>query len=53
MKHLLDISNFLLEALTPKFQKQYKKHFDNRPKEVQYRLNKLLDNQERVYIPYN
>jgi hypothetical protein len=53
MKHLIDIKNFLLEALTPVFQEKYKKHFDDRPKEVVDRLNKLLDNKERVYIPYN
>jgi hypothetical protein len=53
MKHLIDIKNFLFEALTPEFQKKYKKHFEERPKEVIDRLNRLLDNKERVYIPYN
>ncbi len=53
MKHLLDITNFLVEALTPEFKEKYRKHFEKRTKKVQERLNKLLDNQERVYIPYN
>ncbi len=53
MKHLLDIKYFLTEALPEEFKKKYRKHFDNRSKKVQERLNKLLDNKERVYIPYN
>ncbi len=53
MKHLLDIKYFLTEALPLEFQNQYKPYFINRPKEVQARLNNLLDNQERIYIPYN
>ena len=53
MKHLLDIKNFITEALPLEFQKKYKPFFEKRPKEVIDRLNKLLDNQERVYIPYN
>jgi hypothetical protein len=53
MKHLIDIKNFLLEALTPEFQEKYKKHFEKRSEEVIDRLNKLLDNKERVYIPYS
>jgi hypothetical protein len=53
MKHLLDIGNFLTEALSLEFQKKYKPFFEKRPKEVIDRLNKLLDNKERVYIPYN
>ncbi len=53
MKHLLDITNFLVEALTPEFKEKYRKHSEKRTKKVQERLNRLLDNQERVYIPYN
>ncbi len=53
MKHLLDIKYFLTEALTPKFQQMYKNHFEKRKQGVQARLNNLLDNKERIYIPYN
>ncbi len=52
MKHLLDIKNFLSEALTPYYKKKYKPYFKGRSPEVIARLNNLLDNEERVYIPY-
>ncbi len=53
MKHLLDITKFLSEALTPEFKEKYRKYSEKRSQEVIGRLNKLLDNKERVYIPYN
>ncbi len=52
MKHLLDIKYFLTEALTPYYKRKYKYFFKERPKVVVEDLNKLLDNKERVYIPY-
>ncbi len=53
MKHLLDIKYFLTEALTPYYKKVYNKVSKDRSPEVIARLNHLLDNKERVYIPYN
>jgi hypothetical protein len=52
MKHLLDIKYFLTEALTPEFQNKYRPHAENRSPEVQARLNEILGDKERVYIPY-
>jgi hypothetical protein len=53
MKHLLKIEKFINEALTPHYKKVYNKISKDRAPEVIARLNHLLDNKERVYIPYN
>ncbi len=53
MKHLLDIKYFLTEALPTQYQSKYHPIFKDRTTEVTNRLNKLLDNKERVYIPYS
>jgi hypothetical protein len=52
MKHLLDIKDFLLEALTSGHKETYHYHFNQRTQEVQDRLTSWLGEDERVYVPF-
>jgi hypothetical protein len=51
MKKILDISEFLKEALSLNVAKQYVKMGENRSEEVQKKLNQMFDGKQRLYFP--